>query len=115
MWYTTGSYEWFLFSTSFVHYIRYIGTYYYRGEIDYGSFKRDVFLFKCISIGQVIGYYLFPSEPLHFKVDPISIAMIVIGYAISVKATIALGVDRTYFGAELGKCEPKWINEFPYG
>jgi hypothetical protein len=41
--------------------------------------------------------------------------MIAIGYGVSMKATVALGVDRTYFGAELGKCEPKWINEFPYG
>jgi hypothetical protein len=41
--------------------------------------------------------------------------MIVIGYAVSMKATAALGVERTYFGAELGKCEPKWITEFPYG
>jgi hypothetical protein len=95
--------------------MRYIGTYYYRGAIDYGSFKRDVLLFKCLSIGQVIGHYIFPHEPLSFKFDPISVAMIVVGYAVSVKATMALGVDRTYFGAELGKCEPKWVNEFPYG
>jgi hypothetical protein len=115
LWWCTGSYDWFLLSTSFVHYIRYIQTYYFRGDIDYGAFKRDVLLFKCISIGQVIGHYLFPHQPLTFQVDPISIAMIVIGYAVSVKATAALGVERTYFGAELGKCEEKWITEFPYG
>ena len=115
LWWCTGSYDWFLLSTSFVHYIRYIQTYYLRGDIDYGSFKRDVFLFKCLSIGQIIGHYLFPYEPFSFKFDPISLGMIAIGYGISMKATVALGVDRTYFGAELGKCEPKWINEFPYG
>jgi hypothetical protein len=41
--------------------------------------------------------------------------MIVSGYFVSILATKALGVDRTYFAAELGLVEPKWINEFPYG
>lgn len=94
---------------------RYIGTYYFRKDIDYGCFKRDVFLFKVISITQVFGHYFFPSGNLPFTIDPISVAMIVIGYAVSIKATYALGVDRTYFGAELGYYEPKWITEFPYG
>lgn len=30
-------------------------------------------------------------------------------------ATNALGIDRTYFGAELGLLPPKWITQFPYG
>ena len=30
-------------------------------------------------------------------------------------ATKALGIDRTYFAAELGLVEPKWITQFPYG
>lgn len=50
-----------------------------------------------------------------FVLDPISIVMIFSGYAVSIMATNALGIDRTYFGAELGFCEPKWINQFPYG
>merc|ERR1711865_627352 len=29
-------------------------------------------------------------------------------------ATKALGVDRTYFGVELGFCKPKWITAIPY-
>ena len=94
---------------------RYIGTYYYRKDIDYGSFKRDVFLFKILSIGQVFGHYLFPSGPIPFQVDLISLGMIVVGYAVSIQATAVLGVDRTYFAAELGYCEPKWVDAFPYG
>lgn len=50
-----------------------------------------------------------------FQFDFISVAMIVSGYAVSMMATKALGVDRTYFGAELGLYPPKWITEFPYG
>mmetsp|Transcript_817 Transcript_817/g.1373 ORF Transcript_817/g.1373 Transcript_817/m.1373 type:complete len:680 (-) Transcript_817:126-2165(-) len=115
VWYCTGCYDWFLLATSFVHYFRYICTYYWRKDVDFGSFKRDVLLFKVLSITQVFGHYFFPSGSTPFQFDPISIAMIVIGYAVSVQSTKALGVDRTYFGAELGHCEPKWVTEFPYG
>ena len=49
------------------------------------------------------------------EVNPRCLAMIVVGYALSMKATKALGLDRTYFGVELGFLAPKWIDEFPYG
>lgn len=32
-------------------------------------------------------------------------------YAVSILATNALGIDRTYFAAELGLVEPKWITQ----
>ncbi len=35
----------FLVGTSFVHYIRYINTYYHREGVAYNVFKRDVFLY----------------------------------------------------------------------
>ena len=41
--------------------------------------------------------------------------MMLSGYGVSLLATQALGMDRTYFAAELGLVEPKWINQFPYG
>jgi hypothetical protein len=41
--------------------------------------------------------------------------MILSGYGVSLLATKALGIDRTYFAAELGLVEPKWITAFPYG
>lgn len=43
------------------------------------------------------------------------VAMVLSGYTVSLMATEALGIDRTYFAAELGLVEPKWINKFPYG
>ena len=94
--------------------LRYISTFYVRKGIDFGSFKRDVLLFKTIALLQLFYHYFFPSTR-PFVFDPISIAMVVTGYVISMLATNAIGIDRTYFAAELGLVEPKWINKFPYG
>lgn len=71
-------------------------------------------LFKTIALVQLFYHYFFPTK-LAFQVDPISIAMIVSGYTVSMMATNALGIDRTYFGVELGLVEPIWIDKFPYG
>lgn len=112
VWWATGSYAAFLVLTSFVHYFRYISTYYVRAGVDFGSFKRDVLVFKTLALAQLIVLYF--SSP-HFKFDAVSAAMVASGYAVSMLATRALGVDRTYFAAELGLVEPKWITAFPYG
>ncbi|CAM9634159.1 unnamed protein product, partial [Ectocarpus fasciculatus] len=126
----TGEYRVFLFMTSYVHYIRYIGTYYFRDGVDFGSFKRDVLLFKNISLCQM--YYLLIDsirtsggvevfdvstffQSCTRNISPVALLMIILGYFVSIKATVALGLDRTYFGSELGQCEPKWVSEFPYG
>ena len=82
-------------------YCRYISTYYVRRGIDFGSFKRDVLLFKTLALAQLFYHYLFPSVEV-FVFDPISILMIITGYTVSLMATNAIGIDRTYFGAELG-------------
>ena len=100
--------------TSFVHYVRYIGTYYYRDGVDFGSFKRDVLFFKTLSLLQLFYFYFFPTNG-SFAIDAVSVGMIIVGYAISMKATQVLGIDKTYFGAELGKCEPFWVTTFPFG
>lgn len=114
LWWATGCYEAFFALTSFVHYIRYITTFYIRRGIDFGSFKRDVLLFKSIALAQLFYHYLFPSTTT-FVLDFVSVAMVVSGYAVSCMATSALGIDRTYFAAELGLVEEKWITQFPYG
>lgn len=114
--YITQTYEVFLVLTSFVHYFRYISTYYVRKDIDFGSFKRDVLLFKTMALAQL--FNLYAIQPLRngtFEVDVLSIAMIITGYSLSIMATNALGIDRTYFGVELGLMEPKWVTAFPYG
>jgi hypothetical protein len=63
---------------------------------------------------QLFYHYFYPATH-SFQFDIISIAMIATGYTISFLATEAIGIDRTYFAAELGLVEPKWINKFPYG
>ena len=113
-WYCTGSYAIFFGLTSYVHYFRYISTFYIRRGIDFGSFKRDVLLFKTIALLQLFYHYLLPAKQ-NFEFSPLSVGMIATGYLVSVLATRALGVDRTYFAAELGLVEPKWITDFPYG
>merc|ERR1719231_1832413 len=113
LWYATGSYEVFFALTSFVHYFRYISTFYIRDGIDFGSFKRDVLVFKTVALTQILYHYIFPSTS--FVLDFVSIGMVICGYIISIMATNAIGIDRTYFAAELGLVEPKWIEQFPYG
>jgi hypothetical protein len=103
---------------------RYIGTYYNREGIDFGCFKRDVMLFKNVALVQTVVLLIISirdSSPAPFvtnaiySIDAVTIAMVIGGYWISILATIALGIDRTYFGWELGICESKWITDFPYG
>ena len=84
-------------------------------------------LFKSLALCQLSVIYLFPvafkgynpvlggNIDISFVFDPISIILIIIGYGISVLATHALGVDRTYFASELGLLPPKWVDQFPYG
>jgi hypothetical protein len=85
-----------------------------RRGIDFGSFKRDVLVFKTLALVQLAFHYLFPAEGT-FELDPISLFMIISGYSISILATHVIGIDRTYFAAELGIVQPKWIEKFPYG
>ena len=69
---------------------------------------------KTAALCQIMYHYCFPANHA-FEFDAISVFMILSGYLVSMLATNALGLDRTYFGAELGLVEPKWIDKFPYG
>lgn len=40
--------------------LRYISTFYVRKGIDFGSFKRDVLLFKTLALVQLFYQYFFP-------------------------------------------------------
>lgn len=133
----------FLVGTSFVHYPRYVTTYYHRGsDVDFGRFKSDVLFFKTVALLHIGSRYVsamlatFPSAMswlgLNAATDgadahsggdgqsgnaaaaALSLLMIVTGSAVSLLATKALGMDRTYFGAELGFCEMNWVTAFPY-
>jgi hypothetical protein len=99
----------FLAATSFIHYFKYIATYYYR-DVAFGRFKRDAVFYKILSISQLGYHYL-----ANFEFDMVSISMIIAGYTLATLATTAIGIDRTYFGSEMGFLGPKRINKFPYG
>mmetsp|Transcript_454 Transcript_454/g.490 ORF Transcript_454/g.490 Transcript_454/m.490 type:complete len:584 (+) Transcript_454:174-1925(+) len=99
----------FLIATSFFHYPLYIGTYAQKDDVNFGMFKRNAFVFKTLSMVQLAYQYLS-----NFELDLVSLAIMAVGYGISAAAVRALGVDRTYFGVELGLYDPKWIGSFPY-
>jgi len=103
-------YRVFVALTSFVHYLKYIGTYNKRTGVSFGQFKRNVMFFKTVALCNLA--YLYYK---HFEVDVASIALLVGGYSLSIAATRALGIDATYFGVELGYCQPKFVTDFPYG
>jgi hypothetical protein len=99
----------FMCATSFTHYCMYIATYHVREGINFGVFKRNVVFFKTIALTHLCVNYL-----MHFEYDPVSLAMILVGYGLSTAATVALGMDQTYFGVELGVMKPNFVSGFPY-
>ena len=108
-----NNYGIFLYGTSFVHYIRYISTYFDRRQVHYGIFQRDVLFFKTLSIGQLFIMTLYDSPFINYK----GYACVFIGYTVSILATHVLGKDKTYFGLELGIIEGnnERVSSFPYG
>ena len=101
-------YKVFLIGTSFIHYCRYITTYYHRENVSYGNFKRDVLIYKSIALAQLFALYVaavtqnLSSMSALLSIPALDLAMVVGGYALSMYATAQLGVDGTYFGIELG-------------
>ena len=77
--------------------------------IDFSLFKRDVIFFKTIAMAHLFSMYLTT-----FDFDAISVLMIFCGFSLSASAALALGVDQTYFGVELGEVKPNFVFAFPY-
>merc|ERR1712137_101262 len=70
--------------SSFIHYAKYIGTYYYRVRVNPGLFMRDAMFFKTVAFSQLFYHYYH-----HFELDLISLAMIGVGLALQASATSA--------------------------
>ena len=103
--------EVFVIGTSFIHYGIYIGTYYWRNEVHYGNFKRNAMVFKFISVSNLAYYYM-----KHFDIHFSSLLAILCGTFLSLWSAVVLGVDGTYFGAELSIIKnPIRAHKFPYG
>jgi hypothetical protein len=102
---------WFYY-TSFIHYIYYITTFHYikNNKISYDLFKRDVILYKTLSVINLLNLvyhkYIFSIFEL---------VVILIGQIISFIAFIKVGSDKTYFGIEYGITSDKTlVKTFPY-
>lgn len=107
----------FTVGTSYVHYLRYMTTYYNRKDVNFGTFKSDVLLFKILALAQIAVRYLSVlavGASASSTILAASLVMIVSGATVSSLATHALGMDATYFGKELGLCNSPWVSSFPY-
>ena len=110
--YAVGKYihpYFFFVITSYTHYCMYIATYHVRERINFGMFKRNAVFWKTLALSHLAVTYL-----KNFEFDPVSLFMIVCGYGLSASAAMALGMDQTYFGVELGEVQPNFVSGFPY-
>lgn len=103
----------FLVTTSFVHYLVYIGTYAATGPVAYRRFRRDAVFFKAVSTAQLVYWYVVLFDPL--PIAAVSLLCVLTGFGLSGLSTRRLGLERTYFGVELGHVPPERIEGFPYG
>jgi Phospholipid methyltransferase len=74
------------------------------------GFKKTVMFYKSVAFYHLITTYIFNMV----AIDYISLAMIGLGFGVSGWAAAAIGIDQTYFGAELGRIKPNRITTFPY-
>ncbi len=100
----------FVAGSSFLHYLLYIATYSSREQVSFGVFRRDALFFKSVSMSILAVFALSaPSWPA------LALLLMIAGFGTAAWAARTLGADRTWFGAELGLCEPRRIDRAPYG
>ena len=107
------SYTLFFYLTSFTHYAVYMATYHQKTNIAYGAFKRDALLYKTLALTQAVAQYIYYFD--YAAPDLVSLGMLAGGFGLASLAASRLGVDRTYFGWELGEIEGHCVLKFPYG
>jgi hypothetical protein len=89
----------------------YYGLYWWAfafGVASFDAFKRDAMVLKAIAV--IILAFLYLREPLDFA----SLGVIAAGILLNVRAAIALGLDRTYYGHELAGLPSRRVGSFPY-
>jgi len=107
------SYSVFFCMTSFVHYAVYTSTYHQRTNIAFGAFKRDALLYKTLAVVQAGAQFLYRFD--YAQPDMTALALLGFGFGLATLAAHRLGVDRTYFGWELGEIKGECVIGFPYG
>lgn len=107
---SVGDWRWFAVGTSFVHYMIYAGTLRERQRLAFGEFKRNAIFYKSISMATLFAVYVASG------IDSIvSVVVVSAGFALAFAAGRALGLNRTYFSAELGFDRPQQVDAWPYG
>lgn len=102
----------FLILTSFRHYCIYMATFAFRSPpVAHGTLMRDAKLFKTIALMH-LAIRLLPLVQVPRDIP--GVALVALGFSITILATVQLGMVRTYFGSELGFVKPEWITGFPY-
>jgi hypothetical protein len=92
---------------SFWHYCLYWLAFAF-GASDFDVFKRNAIALKTLSVTALAVVYL--SAPL----DPVSLAVILGGVLLNLRAAQVLGLDRTYYGHEVAGLPGRRITAFPY-
>lgn len=100
-----------IIGSSYVHYLIYMGTYYQRSRVNYGLFLRDAVVYKLCALSN-LGFLIYTH--VEFTHLNLAAGLIAAGVFLASTSSIALGVERTYFGSECGWHAPKWITAFPY-
>jgi len=78
------------------------------GASDFDVFKRNAIAMKALSVTALAFAYL--SAPI----DPVSLAVILGGVLLNLRAAQVLGLDRTYYGHEVAGLPGRRITAFPY-
>jgi hypothetical protein len=92
---------------SFWHYYLYWLAFAF-GAVAFDVFKRDAVAMKTVSVAALATVYL--AAPI----DLASLIVIACGILLNVRAAVALGVDRTYYGHEVAGLPLHRITAFPY-
>jgi hypothetical protein len=95
-----------VYPLSFWHYYLYWLAVAFGAEFD--IFKRDAVAMKTVSVAVLAVVYV--AAPI----DLASLIVIAGGILLNVRAAAALGIDRTYYGAEMAGLPPRRITAFPY-
>lgn len=96
-----------VYLVSFLHYGLYWRAFAWGAE-SFETFKRDAILLKTLSILALAWVYL--QAPL----DPVSLLVIGLGILLCARAAAVMGIDRTYYGWEVGGLAPLRVTAFPY-
>lgn len=96
-----------IYLLSFWHYALYWRAFAF-GTADFKAFKRHAVALKAVSVAALALVYL------GFPLDAVSLAVIASGILMNARAAAVLGLDRTYYGHEVGGLPARRATAFPY-